>query len=85
MKRIVLALALGAAAVLAGCDEPQYASSQATDAPPVEAAPSVEDHGAPAAETQAPPVETHADVPPPPSAPKTSEETVKPESETLFY
>lgn len=85
MKRIVLALALGAAAVLAGCDDPQYSSSETATAAPIEAAPAAEDNAAPVVETQAPPVETHVEAPPPPSTPKTSEETVKPESETLFY
>ena len=83
MKRILLAFGL-TAAVLAGCDEPGYVQS---DAPPVtvEAAPAAEDVAADVAEVEA--VETGPSEPvvvlPPDEA--TSEESVTPESETLFY
>ena len=80
IKRLVLALAFGAVA-LAGCDEPRPAQEETAPAPmeaPVQ-----------------PPVETPVPTTPPPTSPtdtstlpadqRASEETVKPESETLFY
>lgn len=79
IKRLVLALAFGAVA-LAGCDEPRPAQEE-TAPPPMEA-------------PVPPPVETPVPTTPPPSTTdnsslpadqRASEETVKPESETLFY
>lgn len=86
MNRLILVLALGAAATLAGCDNFQTeAPDLETAPPPTEApvAPAVEDAAAPAADSavDAPPADTTA-LPP---EKRTSEETVKPESETLFY
>ncbi len=85
MKRLVLLAALGAAGLaVAGCEDP--ASQQAETAPPqIEApvAPAATDQGVAAADTTAP-----TDVPPTSTLPpeqRSSEETVKPESETLFY
>lgn len=82
MKRLMLVLAVGAAA-LAGCDEPRREQTE-TAAPPIEAAsPPVP------AETVPPPQETTTPEPGantalPPDQ-RASEETVNPESETLFY
>ncbi len=86
VKRLLLASSLGAAALLSACDEPrQYESveieTEAPAAPAAEeaAAPTVAEAPAPAA-TEAPaPVDT---LPP---EQRTSEQTVQPESETLFY
>ena len=84
MKRLmVLAAALGGL-TLAGCEEP--VSQQVETAPPAEdvVAPAATDQGVPAADTTAP-----TDTPPPtstlPPEERSSEQTVQPESETLFY
>ncbi|CAN5278193.1 hypothetical protein BH09PSE1_BH09PSE1_05930 [soil metagenome] len=80
MKRLILVLAVGAAA-LAGCDDPRPEETE-TAPPPMEAP-------APPPPETPPPVQT---TPPPPTDvtalppdQRASEETVKPESETLFY
>lgn len=78
---LAASLALG----LAACDEPRYeATPERSDIPEVtvEATPA-EDAAEPAVETapETPPVDTSAL---PPDA-RTSEETVRPESETMFY
>lgn len=87
MKRLlVLAAAFGALAV-AACDDPYAAEDVETYQPPAEepVAPAAEDTAADAA--AAAPAET----PPPvdqsalPADKRTSEESVQPESETLFY
>ncbi|WP_428149989.1 hypothetical protein [Brevundimonas sp.] len=84
MKRLMLLAALGAAGLaVAGCEDPE--SGQVETAPPIEApvAPAATDQGVPAADTTA-----ATDVPPSSTLPpeqRSSEETVKPESETLFY
>lgn len=85
MKRLMLLAALCAGALtLTGCEEP--ATEQAEVAPPpMEApvAPAATDQGVPAADTTAP-----TDTPPTSTLPpenRSSEETVQPESETLFY
>lgn len=80
---MVLAAA-GAAFALAGCDQPSEPEVE-TAPPPIEApvAPAAEDQAAPAAATApantAPPSTTL------PADQRSSEESVKPESETLFY
>lgn len=84
MKRLILALALAASAGLAGCDEPR--SEQIETAPPPEqapVAPAAEDMVAPAADAATSAPATDPSTVPPEQ--RTSEETVKPESETLFY
>ncbi|WP_309628175.1 hypothetical protein [Brevundimonas sp.] len=84
MKRLMLLAALGSGLAVAGCEDP--VSQQAETAPPpIEApvAPAATDQGVAAADTTAP-----TDTPPNstlPSEERSSEETVKPESETLFY
>jgi len=86
MNKIKLVLAVSLVAALAACDDEAYRSSE-RDAPPppppVEAAPAVEDEAVDSAATttDAPPVDYSA-LPPPPES---SEESVQPESETLFY
>lgn len=85
VKRLLLAAGLSAAAFLASCDEPQHYESVEiqTEAPP--AAPAAEDSAAPvvaeapAAKDAAAPVEAI------PHDERTSEQTVQPESDTLFY
>lgn len=81
MKRLILAAALASTAVLSGCDDPAPTQIETPPAP-VEAVP---------AEAPPPVVEPEkAETTPtdpsalPPDA-RSSEETVKPESETLFY
>lgn len=83
MKRFLTLAAVGAALALAGCDRPEPTDEGLEPTPPVEVAP-------PPVET--PPVETApAPTTPPtdttalPDDQRTSEETVRPESETLFY
>lgn len=84
-NRVLLgAVALSALAALGACDEPRHEPAPAP-APVVEAeAPAAEDAAAPVVAearepTQTAPVET---LPP---DERTSEETVQPESDTLFY
>lgn len=86
MKRLIAFLALTGALSLAACDDPDgYQQEEIADAPmeaPV--APAAEDVAAPAAAPSA------VDTPPAdsttlPSEKRTSEESVQPESETLFY
>lgn len=81
MKQLLLAAALASAALLSGCEDPAPSQIE-TPPPPIEAVPS---------ETPPPVVEPEkAETPPtdvsalPPDA-RSSEDTVKPESETLFY
>lgn len=83
MKRLMLLAGLGAGLALAGCEEP---APQQAELPP----PPLEEPMAPAATDQTAPVVTTAptDQPPVDTLPpekRSSEETVQPESETLFY
>lgn len=83
---VLAATALGALA-LAGCDDFQSGSrDDYADAPPVEEqAPAAEDSAEPVV---APEVTDPAPTPAPETLPpehKTSEQSVQPESETLFY
>ncbi len=85
MKRLILLAALGSGLALAGCEEPMEQRTE-TMPPPIEepVAPAAEDQGVPTADTGA------AVNPPPidgalPPEQRSSEETVQPESETLFY
>ena len=84
MKRLFACLALTGAFALAACDDPESYEERETaevvveDTPP----PSAEEAAAPVAAPSAvdtPPVDTL------PGEKRTSEESVKPESETLFY
>ncbi len=87
MKRLLPLLAAAGALAVAACDDPDASGDLETYEPPVEApvAPAAEDVAAPADATAA------ADQPPPvdqsalPTDERSSEESVQPESETLFY
>ncbi len=86
MKRLIACLVLTSALTAAACDDPQVSNEPETadvamDAP---VAPAAEDVAAPVADQSAidtPPADT-ATLPP---EKQTSAESVKPESETLFY
>ncbi len=88
MKRILFDLAAAGALSLTACDDVQERDvderPMAVEAEPV--APAAEDSAAPVV---APDVRDPAPTTPPPETlppePKTSEESVQPESETLFY
>lgn len=86
MKRLAALLALTGAFAVAACDDPRPSDedSLADKAAEQPLAPAAEDVGVPA--------ETVAPTPPPATDPttippekRTSEESVQPESETLFY
>ncbi len=87
MKRLLALVAATGALAVAACDDPNDSGDLETYEPPVEApvAPAAEDAAAPADAT------APADQPPPvdrstlPTDKRTSEESVQPESETLFY
>ncbi|MBU1346942.1 MAG: hypothetical protein KKA16_08310 [Alphaproteobacteria bacterium] len=84
MKRLILLAALGSGLAVAGCDEPIDQRSEMAP-PPIQEpmAPAAEDQGVPASDTAAanpPPIDSAL-----PPEKRTSEETVQPESETLFY
>lgn len=81
MKRLILALACGAAA-LAGCDDPRPEQTE-TAPPPMEAPAPPPVEAPPPVQTTPPPAPVDSSALPPDQRP--SEETVKPESETLFY
>lgn len=87
MKRLILAAAFGAAALLSGCDNAGYDDEYEETGQPAEeapVAPMTEEIPVPApapAATDTPPVDSSM-VPP---EKRTSAETVRPESETLFY
>ena len=85
MKRLLAILALSTAFGVAACDDPNDYESEADEAT-IEApmAPAAEDVAAPAAApsaVDAPPVDSTT-MPP---EKRSSEESVQPESETLFY
>ena len=87
VKRLLLAAGLAAATALAACEEPR--TEQDYEAVEIQ----TEEPAAPAAEESAAPAVAEAPVPteaPPPvdALPpenRTSEQTVQPESDTLFY
>jgi hypothetical protein len=81
MRRLIAAAVLAASAVLAGCEEPAPAEVE-TAQPPVEAAPAPVEP-APTMEPEKAATPTDGSTLPPDQ--RASEETVKPESETLFY
>ena len=86
MKRLAALLALSSALAVAACDDPGVSRDEELADAPMEAsaAPYAEDAAAPAADPVAvdtPPVSPET-LPPEKRA---SEETVQPESETLFY
>ena len=86
MKRLMLLAAIGAGLAMAGCDEPAAVQQTETAPPPMDVPP------APAATDATAAVDaTGAATDAGPSAStlpadqRASEDTVKPESETLFY
>lgn len=85
MKRLIAILALSTAFGVAACDDPNTGEPEFADAPmEAPAAPAAEDVVAPVAEpsaVDAPPVDSTT-LPP---EKRSSEESVQPESETLFY
>ncbi|KQY96625.1 hypothetical protein [Brevundimonas sp. Root1423] len=86
MKRLIACLVLTSALTAAACDDPQASNEPETADVAMEApvAPAAEDAGVPVAEpsaVDAPPVDSTT-LPP---EKRSSEESVKPESETLFY
>lgn len=86
VKRLLLAAGLAATAALAACSDPSSDNDyEAVEIQTEEPAAPAEDSAAPAvAETTIP-----TDAPPPvdtlPPEQRTSEQTVQPESDTLFY
>ena len=83
MKRLFALAAIAGAAAVAACEDPRPAEPEVMDTPMVEpVAPAVEEVQAPVAApdaTDAPPSTTS------PAEKRTSEESVQPNSETLFY
>ncbi len=84
MKRLIAILALTTAFGVAACDDPNDYESEVAEAPmDAPMAPAAEDVGEPVA---APAVTTPpTDSTTLPSEKRSSEESVRPESETLFY
>ncbi|HEV7227343.1 hypothetical protein [Brevundimonas sp.] len=83
MKRFLTLAAIGAGLALGACGEPERDDEGLEPTPPIEAAP-------PPVEPAPVPTETPAPTPPTdttalPDDKRSSEETVQPESETLFY
>lgn len=84
MKRIFALAAVAGAFALTACEDPRPAEPEVMDSPMEEpVAPAVEEVQAPVAAPSA------TDVPPDnstsPAEKRTSEESVRPDSETLFY
>jgi ABC-type amino acid transport substrate-binding protein len=84
MKRLFALAAIASAVALTACDDPRPAEPEVMDSPmeePVAAA--VEDVQAPVAATAT--TDTPPDNSTAPGEKRTSEESVRPDSETLFY
>ena len=83
MKRLIAVLALTGAVSVAACDDPGGSNDPAYADMPIEApvAPAAEDAGAAPSAVDTPPADSTR-LPP---EKRSSEESVKPESETLFY
>ncbi|WP_269516179.1 hypothetical protein [Brevundimonas subvibrioides] len=85
MKSLMFVVAIGVAALtLSACDQP-FQEQTETAPPPIEApvAPSATDQTAPVADTTAP--TTAPSTTTLPADERSSEQSVQPESETLFY
>ncbi|CAL1691217.1 hypothetical protein MMB232_01352 [Brevundimonas subvibrioides] len=84
MKSLMIVAAVGAALALSACDEP-YQEQTEIAPPPIEepVAPSAADQAAPVADTTAP--TTPPSTTTLPADDRSSEQSVQPESETLFY
>ncbi|HEY0600782.1 hypothetical protein [Brevundimonas sp.] len=83
MNRLFTLVAMAGAVALTACDDPRPAEPEVLDAPMAEPV-------APSAETAQEPIAAPSatDTPPNEAAPaekRTSEESVQPDSETLFY
>ena len=84
MKRLFALAAIASAVALTACDDPRPAEPEVLDMPMEEpVAPAVEEVQAPVAAPSAP--DTPPDNSAAPSEKRTSEESVRPDSETLFY
>lgn len=83
MKRLFALVAMAGAVALSACDDPRPAEPEVMDDPMEETvAPSIEEVQAPVA---APSATDTPDNSTQPAEPRSSEESVKPDSETLFY
>ena len=84
MKRLFVLVAMASAVALTACDDPRPAEPEVMDTPIEEpVAPSIEEVQEPVAApsaTDTPPVNSRS-----PTEKRTSEESVQPDSETLFY
>jgi uncharacterized membrane protein len=86
MKQLIWLALLGAGLALAACEEPAGAALETAPLPmDAEAAKAADDQGVPTAETGAAVDPLPADSVPLPPEQQASEQTVRPESETLFY
>ncbi|CAN7228995.1 hypothetical protein [Brevundimonas sp. LjRoot202] len=84
MKRLFALAAIASAVALTACDDPRPAEPEVLDMPMEEpVAPAVEEVQAPVAAPSA--TDTPPDNSAAPSEKRTSEESVRPDSETLFY
>lgn len=84
MKRLFALAAMASAVALTACDDTRPAEPEVMDMPVEEpVAPAVEEVQAPVAAPSA--VDTPPDNSTSPSEKRTSEESVRPDSETLFY
>lgn len=84
MKRLIALAAVAGAVALTACDDPRPAEPEVMDVPVEEpVAPSVEEVQAPVAAPSA--ADTPPDYSQSPAGKRTSEESVQPDSETLFY
>jgi hypothetical protein len=84
MKRLFALVAIAGAVALTACDDPRPAEPEVMDAPLEETvAPSIEEVQAPVAAPAA--TDTPPDNGRAPAGKRTSEESVRPDSETLFY
>lgn len=84
MKRLIALVAIAGAVALTACEDPRPAEPEVLDAPMEEpVAPAAEDVQTPAAAPSA--TDTPPDNSTSPSGKRTSEESVQPDSETLFY
>ena len=84
MKRLFVLVAMASAVALTACDDPRPAEPEVIDTPIEEpVAPSIEEVQAPVAAPSA--TDTPPDNSVAPSEKRTSEESVQPDSETLFY
>ncbi|MDP3406343.1 MAG: hypothetical protein Q8S03_16760 [Brevundimonas sp.] len=86
MKQLIWLAALAAGLALTGCEEPQGADLETAPVPiEAESAPAAEDRAVPATDPGAVTDALPADSPPLAPGDPSSEQTVRPESETLFY